>query len=339
MPDADRIVTVSTIKESPEAASRFVRRTLESGVDHMIVFLDAPQPRVRAVLDNSPYVTVVRTGEQYWQGDRPSMVVDRQMVSANIACHALASCEQVRWLFHIDADEGLAFDRTRLLAIDGPCVRFKTLEAVARRRWRGGEPTLFKRIPSEAELHTLTALGHIAEPDVDRVFRGHSLGKSGVRPQDGVRFRVHTAYQAPDHELDTVIPSDMHLLHYETPSYDDFLARWRGYRPATAARRPFKDKRLGAAFFHVADNPLLTAAERDRLLRKLFDDNVADDVRPLRRFGLLTRKPRYENQRRPLSDEVKDTLAHELTRLGAEDKAQFRSTMLVGAKRAQRTAP
>lgn len=339
MPDADRIVTVSTIKESPEAASRFVRRTLESGVDHMIVFLDAPQPRVRTLLEESPQVTVVRTGANYWLGDRPSMVVDRQMVNANLACQAVAVSGQVKWLFHIDADEALHFDRAELLAIDAPSVRFKTREAVARRRWRDGEPRLFKRIPTEAELHTLVALGHIPEADVDHVFRGHSLGKSGVRPYEGIRFRVHTAYEAPDRELETVIPPDMHLLHHETSSYDDFLARWRDYRPATAARRPFKDKRLGAAFFHVADNPRLTEAERDHLLHGLFDARVADDLRTLRRFGIVVRRPRSRNRSQPLSDETVRMLAGELARLGTEDKDQFRSSLLVGAKREARTAP
>ena len=71
MSDPDRIVTVSTIRETPRAAERFVRRTLRSGVDHAVVFLDTAQPRVRALLEEHPQVTVVPARSDYWRGRRP----------------------------------------------------------------------------------------------------------------------------------------------------------------------------------------------------------------------------------------------------------------------------
>ena len=57
------ICTVSTVLDTPENVDRFVRRNLAAGVDHMFVFLDAPQPRVRALLDPLPQVTAIGTGE------------------------------------------------------------------------------------------------------------------------------------------------------------------------------------------------------------------------------------------------------------------------------------
>lgn len=338
MPEPDRIATVSTVMDSPEYIERFVRRTLRSGVDHMILFLDAAQPGVREMLASHPNVTVVRTDAGYWQGDRPARVVDRQMVNANVAGAALAGIGSVRWLFHIDGDEALAFDREQLLAIDARAVRLRTLEAVARRRWPDHEPRWFKRVPAPGELHALAALGRIPEVDVDLLFRGHTLGKSGIRPATDLRFRVHTAYQLPDTAVEVVSP-DMHVLHYESYTLEDFLHRWRHYVPSDADLRPFKDKTLGAAFHAVSNSPALDERARARRLARLFDRAVADDERLLRQLGLLVRNPLRDVRPRPLPPEDLRSVEQSLDSLLTCDKTPFRSVLLEGRKRARRTSP
>lgn len=339
MSQSDRIVTVSTIKEPLEYAERFVRRNLSSGVDHMIVFLDAKQPRVQQMLEAHPGVTVIRTDTDYWQGERPNVVVDRQMVNANLACVALTELPWVRWLFHIDADEALSFNRDALLAIDARAVRFRTLEAVARLKWPHHEPQLFKKVPTFAELHALAGLGMIESPEIHSLFRGHSLGKSGVKPADGVRFRIHTVYEEPEGEIESELPDDMYLLHYESCCLEDFADRWRDYQPDAAWMRPFKDNRIGAAVHLILHAPDIGEAERHRYLRDLFMNHVVDDLRPLRRFDLLVRKPfRTAKPRMLTAQQVRD-MESAISDLLAVDKSGFRSSLLEGPKRAARTEP
>jgi len=334
---ADRIVTVSTVKDKPANIARFVERNLGSGVDHMIVFLDANQPRVRSMFESHPNVTVFQTGPDYWRGDRPTVVMDRQMVNANIACTALAGSPSVRWLFHIDADEALSFDRDALLRLDARAVLLPTLEAVAQREWDGGEVRLFKRIPELDELRTMSALGRLDVPHVDSFFRGHSLGKSGVLPAEGVRFRIHTVYELPDRNLEAVTPPGMHLLHYETCTFEDFLARWRDYDPQQAGRRPFKNRRLGAAFHLLANDPRVGRAERERRLGELFDRYVADDPETLRLFDLVVHDPRRPAEPRLLPADEVARLESALDELGGADKSDFRSTLIRGPRYAVRT--
>ena len=59
------LLTASTIKDSPENVRFFVAANLASGVDHMLVFLDAPrepeQQDVAAALAEHPHVTCIAT--------------------------------------------------------------------------------------------------------------------------------------------------------------------------------------------------------------------------------------------------------------------------------------
>jgi len=331
MYEGDRIVTVTTLRETESQIERFVERTLRSGVDHMIVFLDAHQPGAAALLESNPAVSVVRTDAEYWSGGQPDAVMDRQMTNANLACTALADVQAVRWLFHVDGDEALAFDRDDLVALDARSVRFATLEAVARRRWLSNQPQWFKRQPSDGELHALVALGYIETPEMRSFYRGHSLGRPGVKPAERVRFRTHTAFELPDRDIPTVVPHDMHLLHYESWCLNDFIERWKGAR-----RRPLEDKRVGAAFhlyFHSRNH---SEEERRRLVAGLYDQYIADDPEPLRKFDLLVRNPVRKTDPRPLSQNEVARIDDALLALHAVDKSEFRST-LEGAELDART--
>jgi hypothetical protein len=323
---ADRIVTVSTVSGTHPDVGRFVRRNLATGVDHMVVFLDEEQPDVRQVLEEHRQVSVVRTEHGYWNHDRPTSLSDRQLVNANVTLTALTNVPSVGWLFHIDADEALVFDRDELPAIDSRAVRLGTLESVA--KLRGHEPELFKKAPGVEELHALAELGVIAAPDLDSYFRGHHVGRVGVRPATDLRFRPHSVYELPDVPVETAEPPTMHLLRYESWCLDEFVARWRAFDPETGSDLPLRSRHIGIAFHAISNHPTLGRRERRRCIAELFERHVADDVPVLKDFGLLVPAPirRAEPRRLPEPDgrRLRDALAD----LHAADKQPFRSRLV-----------
>ncbi|MCL2613103.1 MAG: glycosyltransferase family 2 protein [Nocardioidaceae bacterium] len=330
----DRIVTVSMVSDTLPNVRFWVDRTLRTGVDHMLVFLDDHRPDVQAWLEQHPMVSVVHTDAAYWNHDRPTPLPDRQMVNANLSLAALAKVPSAGWLFHIDVDEALSFDRETFLELDPRAARFPTLEAVAKRRWRGGEPKYFKKQPRPEDLYALAGLGAIARPDLDAYFRGHHLGKTGVRPSPDVRFRVHSVYEHPDTKIETIIPPDMHLLHYASWCLDDFVDRWRDFRPEDAAGRPFRSKNIGTAFYTLRNHPAMSQAQRDEAVGELFDRNISDDIPLLRDFGLLVDNPlRLDQPARPMPREDVALLETRLKELLHVDKTPYKSQLLQVGRR------
>lgn len=307
-------------------AERFVRRTLSSGVDHMVVFLDAPRPRVRALLEEDPRVTVVRTGPDYWQGHRPTDPADRRRVNAGVACRALVGSDSVRWLVHLGADEALALDRERLLALDADHVRFRTWEAVARREWPDGEPRLFKKQPNRGELHALAALGRIPHPSIESLFRSHWEGRPGVRPTADARLGDHASYDVSGAEPEVEVPDDMHLLHHHRCTYDDFVQHWHDHPVDDLRELPARERRLAAAVHLVATSTTLDEAEREQALAELFDRQVADDVSLLAELDLVAPDPRRDVEARPLPTGEVQRLEARLAELAAGDKAELAAT-------------
>jgi hypothetical protein len=324
--DADRglVVTVSTIKTSVADAKTFLDRNLSAGVDHMFVFMDAKNLRLREMLDAHPHVTVVRTNPRYWNGARPERVSDRLRINANLANVVLATVPSVRWLFSIDSDEALSFDRSALLARSETVIRFPVWEAAAQATW-AGEPTLFKRTPTRAELETLVALRAIEEPFAEHYFRGHPDGKAGTQPDLGVRFKVHAVVSHRGAHLRMAEPQEMHLLHYESWCLADFVDRWRDYAPQKAKLRTHRDsrKRLGIALHTLYHLPHVEEAERDRLVRQLFDARVADDLELLGSLGMLATPPPRQNRPRPLPAEHREQFRWIVEALHPADKSVF----------------
>jgi hypothetical protein len=323
---ADRIVTVSTVSGTHPDVERFVRRNLTTGVDHMLVFLDEEQPEVRQVLEEHPHVSVVRTEHGYWNHDRPMSLSDRHLVNANLTLTALTNVPSVGWLFQIDADEALAFDRDELLAIDARAVRFWTLEAAA--KLRRHEPELFKKGPDVEELHALAELGVIAAPDLDSFFRGHHLGRVGVRPATDLRFRPHSVYELPDVPVETAEPPTMHLLRYESWCLDEFVARWQAFDPETGSDLPAHSRHVGTAFHTISNHPALGRRERRRCIAELFERHIADDIPVLKDFGLLVPAPIRRAEPRPLPELDGRRLRDALTELHAADKQRFTSRLV-----------
>ena len=62
---------MTTLKDSAANVEKWVRRNLAGGIDHMIVFVDGPQPEVEALLDAHPDVSAVHADTE-WYADAPS---------------------------------------------------------------------------------------------------------------------------------------------------------------------------------------------------------------------------------------------------------------------------
>jgi len=320
----DAVVAVSTVKADPDQVERFLRRNLAGGVDHVLVFLDDTNPPVRRMLEEHPHATVVRTGRKYWNDTRPARVSDRLRINMNLANAVLATVPSVGWMVSVDSDEAVCLDREALRRTEADAVLLSVLEAVSQRSWPDDEPTLFKSRPTDGELAVLAAMGSIYEPDLAFYFRGHQEGKPAVRPNLRTRVRVHSAADETGKGLARWAP-DLNVLHYESHSLDDFVRRWRDYAPTSAHLRTHRDerKRIGVALHTLYHHDVLTDRQRNRLIRRLFDREVADDLKTLRTLGLVGPAPERRSEPRPLPPADLDQVQRLLEAMLPADKHVF----------------
>ena len=315
------LFTVSTVKDSRANVERFVERNLAAGADHMLVFLDAPDPDVERFLGEHEHVTHVVTDDDYWRGRRWKDLNVRQLVNANMANVALAPFDWVEWLFHIDADEVLDIDRRRLLEqvpAEEPCVLLEPLEAVSRWHW-DREVDLFKRLLTEPELELLTALGTIERPDNRAYFRGHVLGKVGLRPGLEWRLSVHRVKTSAYHDVEGFSAEWLRLRHYESYDGEEFVRKWLAHVSAgPMGLRPPRD-RLRTALQRLIDLDL-TEELRAKYLRTLYGRYVEDDVETLTDLGLAVGSREGTHRPQRLDGGARADLDRLLGLLAAGDK-------------------
>ena len=304
------ICTVSTVLDTPENVDRFVRRNLAAGVDHMFVFLDEHQPRVRALLDPLPQVTAIGTGDGYWDGRRPPNLNNRQTANANLARVLLSCLDWPRWLFHIDADECLDIDRTKLLALDEtvPAVVLTTLEAVST---PGGDPQeRFKRQLGEEDLALLHLLGIIGRPSNTSLFNSHAHGKVGIRPTLDFNLHIHRA-RYPDRDFVESYEAEwLRLLHYDSTSVEEFIRKWSTHA-ASVSDSAFGRERTAilASVRSVQRNQSLSDERRQHYFAEIYRRTRSRTTstpwrtwassRPRRRTGTATCRSRCPRTGRP----------------------------------------
>jgi hypothetical protein len=228
------LVAASTIKDSPEHVRRYVEGNLAGGVDHLVVFLDAPsdegQGEVLAYLEQHPRVTPVRAGGAWWGGDRPRELNVRQCINANVTRRVLAELGLGRgWLLHVDGDEVVRVDREALARVpeDALALKLAVREAVSSSTWdTEGQPTAFKAELDEADLALLHGLGLLPEPSNQVWIRGHVMGKSAVRIEADRWLTLHkVAREDRSHEPGLADEAWL-VFHYESYSGEDFVRKW-----------------------------------------------------------------------------------------------------------------
>lgn len=323
------ILTVSTVKDTVANLELFCRRNLDAGADHLLVFLDAPDPAVEGFLGAHPQVTHVVTDSSYWTPKRPPSLNTRQLVNANLANALLAGFGWAQWLFHIDADESLQIDRARLLAeISDPLVRINPLEAVSQLSWPG-EVTDFKPLLERRQIERLVQRGLIPAPEDDEAlnatwFSGHVKGKLGARPDLGVRLELHHGFAyGESEELPAASRPWLEHRHYESHSGEEFVRKWMAHLDAGPIRLRPRRRRLMERIAAIVEDRSLDDAGRRDAFTALYRAEVEDDLPALRQLGVLVRPVNGEHLPEQIPDEDRSTFATLLALLAEADKRAF----------------
>jgi hypothetical protein len=336
------LLAATTVKDSLDNVRFFVDANLASGLDHLVVFLDAPgesdQREVAEHLDGHPHVTCVRTGRDWWAGDRPASLNVRQRINANWTRALLEPFDWAEWVFHIDGDEVARLDRDALAEVpaDADAVRLPPLEAVS--EWSpDGRPTLFKRLLEDDELNLLRVLGVLDEATNQAYFHGHVMGKSGVRPSSGLGLTLHEAV-APDGQRRRPHQDDrLGVLHYDAVSGEEFVRKWSALAAAGPARYRASRQPMARALKSLISRDLPEEV-RATYLRRVYERTTADDVQVLDDLGLLERVDPLRGglRPRPLPTGADEALGARVDELRAAPKRPF---FVADAARDRASAP
>lgn len=320
------ICTVSTVKDARRNVNSFVSRNLASGVDHMFILVDAEEdPFVD--LSNQKNVTLIPTDSRYWGGERPDSLNTRQKINANVINCLLSICGGVRWLFGIDGDECLEIDKSKLLGLglDVRYVRLLPLEAVSQENCHG-EVKYFKRLLGIEDLQLLATLGVIKAPRNHVYFRGHVMGKVGVRPSPYVAMQTHKVAFRGDVNPVALEADFLRLLHYESYCYEEFVRKWSAHleHGISAGFRAVR-KPTAAAVLSVLTNTGMSGDRKTHYLRRIYKRELEDDVRTLVDLGFLNEMAQELHEYSPISfsaDQAK-AIATAMPHLLEADKTAF----------------
>jgi hypothetical protein len=288
------LLSVTTVKDTVDHLRRFVEGNLAGGVDHLIVFLDAPgadgQPQAREYLEAQQRVTVVPAGRGWWGEQRPAELNVRQCINANVAGSVLdQALGPDSWLFHVDGDEVVRLDRAELAALPDSqvSVHLAVREVASQQRWEG-VPDLFKRPLGQDQLRTLQERGLIDEPDNRHFLHGHLQGKAGRRVGTPTWLTLHRVVD----EEGRVVPADesdrLEVFHFESYDADEFIRKWvtMARSGPIAAFRPGRAALARRIVALVRDDSLSDEALRKELL-VLYREHGQDDVEALAALGVL----------------------------------------------------
>lgn len=302
------LVTATTVLDTPANVRRFVADNLASGVDHLVVYLDAPgapgQDEVRAHLVQHPHVTVVATDRSWWHGDRPERLNVRQRINANVTLALLDGVDEVDWVVHVDGDEVVDVDPVALAAVPQgtPSLWLAPLEAVSTMH-APERPTAFKRLLHEDDLHLLAVLGVLDQPSNQAYFHGHVLGKSGVRPGSGLRLALHDAVTPGGAKVPRESRYEhpgLRVLHFDAVSGEEFVRKWRTMTAAgPVALRPDRAPMVRALRRLVEMD--LPDAVASTYLTRVYEATTQDDVETLEDLGLLVHVDPAAGRHRPTS--------------------------------------
>lgn len=331
------ILSVTTLKDSLANVRKLVRRNLNGGVDHVVVFLDAEQPEVEEFLSAHPDVTCVRAYGEWWD-QRPDNLNQRQSTNSGLMSRMLDGYEWARWLVHIDGDEVARLDRAALEAVtvDWQAVRLEPLEAVARMH-PAADPVLFKRLLTQDELVLLTTLGLVAKPANRTYFRGHVVGKLAVRPSRHLALTIHKAVTAEHEKVPVLRDGRQHVLHYESPNGEEFVRKWVALLTSGDVVRQLGPRAPMARALDALLGLGLGEADTAHFAQAIYERHAVDDVGTLDRLGFLVHwdADAPTPAREPFPDSAKEELRALVDRVRREPKRPFRpsapGTRAVGA--------
>lgn len=292
------IYTVTTVKDTTAHIETFIERNLAAGGDHLLIFLDDAEDGSQAGAIAGPHVTVVSTGAAYWQGRRPDGLNRRQSTNADLANLLLSCLPWADWLFHIDADECLDIDRRSLEQVDPKhqVVRLLPLEAIAQPEWEG-EVTHFKRLLTKPELRAVHQRGLIERPTNPAYFRGHLMGKVGVRPSPFLCLSIHHAVTQHGAQLQDHGEASLRMLHYDSHTGEEFVRKWTNLLGG-GLRQKRRAGHIAEAIWPIIDGP---GSDEDKFgrLMEVFRASRQDDLDALDEMGLLVTLDPARHSHRP----------------------------------------
>lgn len=176
---------------------------LDQGAACVELFLDRPDPALRALLASFPAVRLTDCDAAFWAArgiPRPAQAFARQIVVANLA---YARCP-ADWLFHLDGDEFVDCGATLaadLAAVPAgrDVVRLHNVERVLP-RWRPQRDLfegLFRRPRRRSRWLAPLIWGHWAG-FLQGGLAGYCIGKAGTRTGMGHIVKIHGAQAGPD---------------------------------------------------------------------------------------------------------------------------------------------
>jgi hypothetical protein len=300
------IIAAATVKDSRENVEKFVARNLRGGIDHVVVFLDAPMAEVEELLEGQTDATAVRAYGDWWAGNRPDDLNERQVCNHGLVSRAVAGLSWAEWLFVLDGDEVARIDRTVLDGLDAGtrAVQLLPLEAVSRMDAHA-DPTLFKRRLTADELVLLTLLGVVPEAKMRAYFRGHASGKPGLRPAKGYALGVHHVVDTATAErVPGTTDAGLTMLHYESHNGHEFVRKWRALLGSGSDNISQTGRRssLARSISTVLDLSL-SESESTALLEEIYRRSALDDVDTLSRLGMLVEVDPDSWPGRPARDE------------------------------------
>jgi hypothetical protein len=321
------ITTVSTVKDDIARLERWIGRNMAAGVDRMVVFVDDRDDTQAAALLNARPGVIAVDAAAWWGDDYSPKLNERQRINANAALCVVREIDPRGWIFHIDGDEVLHLDKERLLGLadDVEAVLLSPLEALSQWEWPNDDVTVFKRLLADEELNLLHLLGRLGRPENNAYFRGHTIGKAGLRVSSNAWLDIHRVVDDSKTPVAAHRAPWLQVLHYESHTLEEFVRKWSNHITSghRLVARPER-RRLASAMKADgwAEWPVEVA---DQVRRELFAATALDDREGLNRLGLLVTPVMPEGSAPPApSDPHLDRIEEELAALAGKDKSRFR---------------
>ncbi|WP_165354490.1 glycosyltransferase family 2 protein [Nocardioides glacieisoli] len=320
------ITTVSTVKDNLSRLERWIDRNLTAGVDRMLVFVDDRDDTQTAEALNAHRSVVAVDAATWWGDDFSPRLNARQRVNANAALAVLRDSDPQGWLFHIDGDEVLHLDKQRLqgLADDVEAVLLSPLEALAQWEWPNDEVTVFKRLLADEELNLLHLLGRLERPDNSSYFRGHTVGKAGMRVSTDAWLDIHRVVDESRTPVAAHRASWLQVLHYESHTLEEFARKWSNHLTSGHRLVARSERRRLASAMQAEGWKEWPTELADQVCRELFAATALDDREGLERLGLLVTPALPQRPTGPApGDPHLDRIEEQLAVLASTDKSRF----------------
>ncbi|SIS83668.1 Glycosyl transferase family 2 [Roseivivax lentus] len=264
---------VATVREPAALLQAFAAHHLALGALHVHLYLDAPNPDLRAAIGGDPRVRLIDCDADFYDalGRRfPKWINRRQIINANHAETQSAA----DWLFHLDADEFLAED---------PAPELSAAPPDALGFWvPNGERVFLHATPPETifdgalalPLTNIRRLDRVRGPDMSALTRfgllAHDMGKGALRVGHAVGAGIHRPRVGPDA---THVAQDLRISHFDGMTRLHWALKLQRHAQNGIASKPgrthvgYRDRQIALAAESGGDlAPIFTLHDRLRVL-------------------------------------------------------------------------